>query len=325
MSTLHSKKLPSRILIAIGGNATHPENITGTSQEQKDIAANTARALLPLTLLENEIVVTHGNGPVVGKILMRQTLTRDRIPPMSLDICVAHSQGGIAYLLMQAMENALREAGSPRHVVCLLTQVEVDADDPAFDKPTKPIGPFFTEEEAGRISQELDWLMEEDAGRGWRHFVPSPKPKHICDISLIQALSQRGTVVIAGGGGGVPVVRGPKGVRHGVEAVIDKDHTSALMGNVLGIEDMMILTSVHKVSINFGKPEQRDLDRVTLEELRAYNREGHFAAGSMQPKIEAAIRFLEGGGKRVIIGQLEEAIDALSGKTGTQIVCNEDQ
>lgn len=317
-------KFPSRVLIAIGGNATHPDNITGTSEEQKAIAAHTAKALLPLTLLENELVVTHGNGPVVGKILMRQTLTRDRIPPMSLDICVAHSQGGIAYLLMQAMENALREAGSPRHVVCLLTQVEVDADDPAFRDPSKPVGPFFSEPDAEKISQEIGWLMKEDAGRGWRHVVPSPKPKHICDISLMQALSQRGTVVIAGGGGGVPVIRGPKGVRHGVEAVIDKDHTSALMGNVLGIEDMMILTSVPRVAVHFGTSRQQDLDRVTLEELRAYFKEGHFAAGSMKPKIEAAIHFLEGGGKRVIIGHLDEAMDALSGKTGTHIICHED-
>lgn len=325
MAELKSRKFPPRILIAIGGNATHPDNITGTSEEQKIIAAKTAKALLPLTLLENEIVVTHGNGPVVGKILMRQALTRDRIPAMSLDICVAHSQGGIAYLLMQAMENALREAGSPRHVVCLLTQVEVDGDDAAFENPSKPIGPFFSEEEAGKISQELGWFMKEDAGRGWRHMVPSPKPRHICDISLMQALSQRGTVVIAGGGGGVPVVRGANGVRHGVEAVIDKDHTSALMANVLGIEELMILTSVAQVSVHFGKPEQRELDRITLEELRAYHKEGHFAAGSMEPKIAAAIGFLEGGGRRVIIGHLDEAIDALSGKTGTHVVSHEDQ
>ncbi len=325
MPTSQSKKHPPRILIAIGGNATHPDNITGTSEEQKVIAANTAKALLPLTLLENEIVVTHGNGPVVGKILMRQTLTRDRIPPMSLDICVAHSQGGIAYLLMQAMENALREAGSPRHVACLLTQVEVDPQDPAFDNPTKPIGPFFSESDARAISEEIGWLMKEDSGRGWRHVVPSPKPRHICDISLVQALSQRGTVVIAGGGGGIPIIRGPKGVRSGVEAVIDKDFTSALMGNVLGIEVMMILTSVQRVSVNFGKPGQRDLNIVTLDELRNYHEEGHFAEGSMGPKIQAAINFLDGGGKRVIIGSLEEAMDALSGKTGTHIVCHEDR
>ncbi len=172
-------QIPRRLLVAIGGNATHPENIKGTSDEQKAIAARTARSLLPLAQLDNELVITHGNGPVVGKILMRQTLTRDRIAPMSLDICVAHSQGGIAYLLMQAMENALREADDARHVACLLTQVEVDAEDPAFENPTKPVGPFWSQSEAEAISRELGWLVKEDSGRGWRHVVPSPKPRHI--------------------------------------------------------------------------------------------------------------------------------------------------
>jgi len=325
MTILSKENLPKKVLVAIGGNATHPENIAGTSQEQKAIAASTAKALLPLMLEENELVVTHGNGPIVGKILMRQILTSNRIPPMSLDICVAHSQGGIAYLLMQAMENALREAGNPRHVACLLTQVEVDPADPAFDNPTKPIGPFFTEEEAGKISEELGWLMKEDSGRGWRHVVPSPKPRHICDISLIQVLAQRGNVVIAGGGGGIPIIRGPKGVRHGIEAVIDKDHTSAHMANVLGLDTLMILTTVSKVAVNFGKPSQRDLDRVTISEILKLDKEGHFAAGSMGPKIQAAIRFLEGGGKSVVIGRLEEAMEALSGETGTHIVRDKDE
>ncbi len=228
-------KIPDRILVAIGGNATHPEDIEGTSKEQKEIAAQTAKALLPLALLDNELVITHGNGPVVGKILMRQAMTRDTIAPMPLDICVAHSQGGIAYLLVQALENALREADSSRHVACLLTQVEVDENDPAFQNPTKPIGKFYSEQEAAKVGREMGWLMKEDAGRGWRHVVPSPKPKHVCDISLVQVLARRGTVVIAGGGGGIPVIRGPKGVRRGVEAVIDKDLTSAHMANVLGI------------------------------------------------------------------------------------------
>jgi len=312
--------IPRRLLVAIGGNATHPENIEGTSQEQEAIAARTAQALLPLALLDNELVVTHGNGPVVGKILMRQALTRHRIAPMPLDICVAHSQGGIAYLLMQAMENALREADSPRHVACLLTQVEVDPEDPAFANPTKPIGPFFDEDEARRIGRELGWTMKEDSGRGWRHVVPSPRPRHVCDISLVQVLARRGTIVIAGGGGGIPVVRGPKGVRHGVAAVIDKDLTSAHMANVLGIEVLMILTAVRRVAINYGKPGQRDLDRVTVREIRRLQAEGHFPPGSMGPKIEAAIRFLEGGGERVIIGHLEEAMAALGGETGTHIV-----
>lgn len=312
--------IPDRILVAIGGNATHPEDIEGTSREQKTIAAITAQALLPLAMLDNELVITHGNGPVVGKILMRQTLTRDKIAPMPLDICVAHSQGGIAYLLVQAMENALREADNSRHVACLLTQVEVDENDPAFQNPSKPIGAFYDEEEALRIGQELGWLMKEDAGRGWRHVVPSPKPKHVCDISLVQVLTQRGTVVIAGGGGGIPVIRDLQGMRKGVHAVIDKDLTSAHMANVLGIGVLMILTAVPKVAINFGTPQQSELDHVTMRELRELHAEGHFPAGSMGPKIDAALRFLEGGGDRVIIAQLEEAMPALRGEAGTHVV-----
>jgi len=314
---------PGRLMVAIGGNATHPEDIEGTSSEQKAIAALTAEALLPLLMLDNELIITHGNGPVVGKILMRQTLTRDKIAPMPLDICVAHSQGGIAYLLMQAMENALREQGNQRHVTCLLTQVEVDPEDPAFANPSKPIGPFFEEEEAKKIGDELGWLMKEDSGRGWRHVVPSPKPKHVCDISLVQMLARRGTVVIAGGGGGIPVIRGPNGVRTGVAAVIDKDLTSAHMANVLGIETLMILTAVPKVAIHFGTDKQEYLDRVTLREIRKYQDEGHFPMGSMGPKIDAAIRFLEGGGERVIIGKIDEAMQALNGESGTRIVPND--
>lgn len=318
-----SYKIPDRILVAIGGNATHPGDIEGTSREQKAIAASTADSLLPLAMLDNELIITHGNGPVVGKILMRQALTRDTIAPMPLDICVAHSQGGIAYLLVQAIENALREADSARHVACLLTQVEVDKKDPAFDDPSKPIGAFYDAEEAERIGTELGWTMKEDSGRGWRHVVPSPKPRHICDISLIQVLARRGTVVIAGGGGGIPVIRGPKGVRHGVQAVIDKDLTSALMANVLGIELLMVLTAVPRISIHFGSPEQRELDQITTLELRRFQAEGHFPAGSMGPKVDAALQFLEGGGERVIIAHLEEAMPALRGETGTHIVAGD--
>lgn len=318
MRTLND--VPRRLVIAIGGNAVHPEDISGTSDEQKTVARLTAEALLPLAQLDNELVITHGNGPVVGKIMMRQMLTMDRIPPMSMDICVAHSQGGIGYLLMQAIENSLRDIGNQRHVASLLTQVEVDADDPAFQNPTKFVGPFFTEEEAKKISAELDWKMREDSGRGWRHVVPSPKPKHICDISLVEALVKRGTIVIAGGGGGVPVVRDAKGVRTGVAAVIDKDLTSAHIANVLGIDELLILTAVPRVAVNFGKPNQKELDEVTLAEIKAYQREGHFPPGSMGPKVDAAIRFLEGGGKRAIISHLDHAMAALRGETGTHVV-----
>ena len=313
-------EVPQRLVIAIGGNATHPENIAGSSAEQKEIARQTADALLPLALLDTELIITHGNGPVVGKILMRQALTRDRIPPMSLDICVAHSQGGIAYLLMQALENALREADSQRHVACLLTQVEVDPADPAFANPTKFVGPFFTAEQSAAVGRELGWTMKQDGARGFRHVVPSPVPKHVCDISLIEVLSKRGTIVIAGGGGGIPVVRGPKGVRHGIEAVIDKDLTTQHMAKVLGIDTIMLLTAVPKVAVHFGTPEQKFLDSVTLPEIRKLNAEGHFPAGSMGPKIDAAIRFIAGGGKHVVIAKLTDAVAALRGETGTHIV-----
>ncbi|HYG86749.1 MAG TPA: carbamate kinase [Azospirillum sp.] len=317
------EEIPNRLIIAIGGNAMHPEGSRGSAQEQKQIAADTARSLLPVMELGTELVITHGNGPVVGKMLLRHAIARGRVEPMPLDICVAHSQGGIAYLLMQALENALRAKGNPRHVVCLLTQVEVDPNDPAFENPTKPIGYFYTEEEARALSAEMGWNMREDSGRGWRHVVPSPLPKHIVDISLIQTVANSGSVVIAGGGGGVPVVREGLGQRRGVEAVIDKDRTTALMANVLGIKDMIILTAVSRVAIDYGKPSQRNLDRISLSEIRRLHAEGHFPPGSMGPKIDAAIEFLEGGGRRVMIGRLEEAIPMLRGETGTHIMADE--
>lgn len=324
MAAAVAPALPSRIVVAIGGNATHPEEIRGTAGEQKEIAALTARSLLPLALADNELVLVHGNGPVVGKILMRQALTADRVPPMTLDICVAHSQGGIAYLLMQAIENELRLKGNGRHCTCLLTQVEVDAADPAFKNPTKYIGPFFSEEEAKSVGAELGWRMKQDGARGWRHVVPSPKPKHICDISLVKVLARRGNIVISGGGGGIPVVRQQDGTRVGIEAVIDKDMTSALMANVLGYDTLLILTAVSKVAVDFGRPQQRWLDRVTLRELKAFHAAGQFPAGSMGPKIDAAISFIEGGGERVIIARLDEAMPALEGRTGTH-VCADDE
>ena len=283
---------PPRLLVAVGGNAIHPEGILGTVEEQESFAAATGRALLPLMTLDNQLVITHGNGPVVGKILMRQAIARERVTPMSLDICVAHSQGGIAYLLMQALENALREIGNPRHVACLLTQVEVDENDPAFDAPSKPVGYFYDAAEAEAMAEETGWTMREDSGRGWRHVVPSPRPRYVVEISLVRMLMERKTVVIAGGGGGIPVVRGPKGVRRGIEAVIDKDLTSALMANVLGIDTMMILTAVPRVAIDFGTPGERALERVNLSEIRRHLADGQFPPGSMGPKIEAAIRFL---------------------------------
>ena len=314
--------LPKRLLIAVGGNAIHPDSTQGTVTEQLDLAAQASEALLPIMQMDNELVITHGNGPVVGKILMRQAIARHQVAPMTMDICVAHSQGGIAYLLMQALENSLRQVDNRRHVVCLLTQVEVDPNDPAFQDPSKPVGFFFTEEEAKDVTQTLGWEMREDAGRGWRHVVPSPQPKHIIDISLIETVIKSGAVAIAGGGGGIPVVREANGTRRGIEAVIDKDLCSAHMANVLGIDTMMILTAVPRVAVHFGTPQQRELDQVSLSELRAFHADGHFPPGSMGPKVEAAIKFLEGGGRHAIIAHLCEAGQAFRGEAGTHVLAD---
>ncbi len=312
--------IPRRMIVAVGGNAIDAPGADDSPEAQKAVAAETAKAMLPLLLLDNQLVITHGNGPQVGKLLLANAIARERITAQSLDILVAQTQGATAYILSQAFENALREAGSPRHVVGLVTQVEIDPQDPAFGDPSKPVGPFFSEREARALAEELGVTMKEDAGRGWRYVVPSPQPRHICDISLVEALMCLQTVVIAGGGGGVPVVRDELGRRRGVEAVIDKDLTTAAMANVLGIADMMILTGVERVALDFGKPGERELSRVTLSELRGYRAQGHFPPGSMGPKVDAAIRFLEGGGRRAIITRLDAALPALRGETGTHIV-----
>jgi carbamate kinase len=319
-----SLDIPRRLIVAVGGNAIDPAGSRGTPEEQKAIAEATAKTMLPLLELDNQLVIVHGNGPQVGKLLLANAAAQERVAPQSLDILVAQTQGALAYILSQAFENALREAGNPRHVVGLVTQVEVDPRDPAFRNPTKPVGPFFSETEARALAQELGVTVKEDSGRGWRYVVASPKPRHICDISLVESLMCTRTVVIAGGGGGIPVVRDEQGRRHGVEAVIDKDLTTAVMANVLGIRDMMILTAVPRVAINFGKPNQKELEQVSASDMRRYLAEGHFPPGSMGPKIEAALRFLEEGGKRVIITSLDTAVPALKGETGTHIVNDHD-
>jgi carbamate kinase len=307
------------LLVAIGGHAVHPDSIKGTTEEQEQVADAAAQALVPLIKNSNKVLLTHGNGPVVGKILMRMMMTRHAIPPMRLDVCVAHSQGGIGYILIQSLENALRRAGIERQAACVVTQVEVERDDPAFGAPSKPIGPFFSEQEAKDLEAK-GWRMMEDAGRGWRHCVPSPVPQKIVNLGVIETLLQAGTLVIAGGGGGVPVVRGKDGSYTGIEAVVDKDLTSTLLARSLGIADFLILTAVERASIHYGTPQQRPLERVTLSQMKRYQAEGHFAKGSMGPKVEAAIRHVEAGGRRAIIGHLEHASAALEGRSGTHVV-----
>ena len=316
------RELPpaQRLVVAIGGNATHPENIRGTTAEQEEIAARAARALRPLVEAAREIVITHGNGPVVGKIMLRQYYAREHIPPMRLDVCVAHSQGGIGHLLMQGLEDELARAEIERRVACVITRVEVNEGDEAFAHPTKPVGPFFSAEEAAELARTLGWNMVEDAGRGWRYLVPSPRPRRILDLELIAGLARQGIVVIAAGGGGIPMVRRADDSYAGVPAVVDKDLASALLAAELGYETLLILTAVPRVLVHFRTPRERPLERVGGAELEALYREGHFAEGSMGPKVRAALDFLAAGGRRAVIAHLDQAAEALGGKAGTHVL-----
>ena len=308
------------LLVALGGNALSPARGTGTIDEQIGITRRTVRTLARLALPGVRLVITHGNGPVVGKILLRQYYAREHVPPMRLDVCVAHSQGGIAHLLMQGMEDELARYDVERRVACVLTRVEVDGDDPGFTHPSKPIGPFFSAEEARNLERTLGWTMMEDAGRGWRYIVASPRPRRILDLDLVASLSDQGYVVIAAGGGGIPVVRRPDGSHAGVPAVIDKDLTSALLATSIGADTLLMLTAVQRVAVDFGKPSQRALERVTASELAALQEAGHFGKGSMGPKVDGALRFLAAGGRRAIIAHLDEAVPALDGSAGTHVV-----
>lgn len=318
MTVSHSP--PKRLVLAIGGNATHPENIRGTTAEQEEIAARAARSLRPAVEACPEVVITHGNGPVVGKILLRQFYARDHVPPMRLDVCVAHSQGGIGHLLMQGLEDEFARNDIDRRVACVVTRVAVNADDDAFKNPTKPIGPFFTKEEADELHRTNGWLMVEDSGRGWRYVVPSPKPRQILDLDLIISLAKQGIVVIAAGGGGIPMVLRADGSYSGVPAVIDKDHTSAVLANQIEADTLLLLTGVDRVAVDFRKPTQRNLETVTASELREFHKEGQFPPGSMGPKVQAALNFLAGGGQRCIIAHLDKIGEALAGRTGTHVV-----
>jgi carbamate kinase len=311
--------LPERLLVAIGGNAMNSENAGSTARTAVARSDDAARALLPLLLGCRQLVITHGNGPVVGEILLRQFHAREVVPPMPLDVCVAASQGVIGYQIVQALENALITAGQARAVAYLLTEVEVDANDPGFSAPSKPVGPFFSPDKA-RVMAADGWSMMEDAGRGWRLAVPSPAPRGIVNLSVLDVALRSGSIVVAGGGGGIPVVRGADGTRSGVRAVIDKDLTSALLARALGIDLLLILTSVPRVAIRFRQPGERWLDTVRSGQLRRYREEGQFAPGSMEPKVDAALAFLAGGGRRVIIAQLQDAMAAIRGETGTHVV-----
>ena len=310
-----------RILTALGGNAILQRGQKGSAEEQAENVEKTAEQIVRMIKAGHDVVVTHGNGPQVGAILIQNELGSSSVPAMPMDVCGAESQGMIGYMFCQSFQNIFAREGMKEHeAVCLVTRVEVDGDDPAFARPAKPVGPFSTEEAARRRMAETGEAWAEDAGRGWRRVVPSPEPRAVVDEKAINSLLEKGFTVIASGGGGIPVIRTPGGVLKGVEAVIDKDLAAERLAAAVGAEVLMIFTDVPGAAINYGRPDMKWLGRVTADELEAYEKEGHFRAGSMGPKIRAAIRFVKRGGNRAAIASLEDALEALEGKAGTQVV-----
>ena len=314
-----------RFVIALGGNAILPVGLEGTFEQQLNITRKTMDTVTLLAGQGHEIVLTHGNGPVVGNIVLRcdagQAL--HGIPAMPMFVCGADSQGGLGFMLQQALQNSLKAAGLSHPVAAVVTQVRVDEKDPAFDNPTKPIGPFYDEQQAIEVRAETGWTVVKDAGRGWRRVVPSPQPIEVMEYEAIKAMADAGVLVIAVGGGGVPVKINDANELEGVDAVIDKDRASDLLGRLIGADTLVIITQVDKVYARFGEPDQEALDVLTVERARQMLADGEFPAGSMGPKIESAVSFLAGGGREVIITSPEEFLNSVEGKGGTRIVAAE--
>lgn len=308
-----------KIVIALGGNALQSGNGPATAEAQLDVVKKTCERIAEISSRGYEIAVVHGNGPQVGRIVMASEAAKDVTPAMPFDVCGAMSQGYIGYHIQQCLKYALNKANKNVPVVTVATQMVVDEKDPGFANPTKPIGPFYSEEEAKALQAEKGYSVKEDAGRGWRRVVASPIPKKIVEIDAINKLWDS-TVVISCGGGGIPVVEKPNGQLEGVAAVIDKDFAAELLAEQVDADTLMILTEVEKVAINFNKPNQEDLSKLNLEQAAKYCEEGQFASGSMLPKVQAAMKFVRAyPNKKAIITSLDKAVDALEGKTGTVI------
>jgi carbamate kinase len=308
------------IVIAIGGNSLIKDAQHMSVADQYAAVVETARHITDLLERRYRIVITHGNGPQVGFILIRSEHTRGLLHQVPLDSIVADTQGALGYQIQQALENEFRRRGFKASVATIVTQTLVDRDDPAFAKPSKPIGQFYTAEEAQERRRVEKWAMVEDAGRGWRRVVPSPRPTRIIESKVITHLVKAGYVVVAAGGGGIPVVADEQGMLSGTAAVIDKDLASAVLASEIGADRLVISTAVEKVCLNFGKPNQASVDSMTVAEAKRYIAEGHFQAGSMLPKIEACVQFLEQGGGDALITCPEALSSALDGHTGTRIV-----
>ena len=304
-----------RMVIALGGNAIKKATERGTAEEQIKNVRETCECLWKL-FRDHDIVITHGNGPQVGSILIQQESGEPYVPGMPLDICVAESQGLIGYLIQQSLRNVLITHGIQKDVVTVITQVAVDEKDPAFRNPTKPVGPFYSKEKAEELKNKGISVME-DAGRGYRRVVPSPDPNQILEADIIKLLLNQGIIVIGAGGGGVPVK--DRRTLCGIEAVVDKDLASEILAESISADYLIVLTDVEQVALNYGKENQKNLDVLTVKEAETYLKEGHFAPGSMKPKITAAVRFLRAGGKKVIITSPQKVSEALKGRGGTEI------
>lgn len=310
-------------LVAIGGNALVSDNEHASIADQFAAAQGMARSLRALIQEGWSLVIVHGNGPQAGFILRRSDLVArlaPELPKLALDLTVADSQGGIGYILASSLINELRAAGLPSRVAALITHVEVSPNDPAFQTPSKPIGTFYTEEQAQRMRRTEGWTIVEDAGRGWRRVVPSPLPITILELGAITALAQEGYAVIAGGGGGIPLVAAADGSFEGVEAVIDKDFTSVLLASALDVDMLMMTTAVAQLALDFGTPSQRPLERLTMDEAERHLEAGQFPPGSMGPKVEAILQFLRAGGRGALITSPDLLVEALRGRTGTRFV-----
>ncbi|GFN34343.1 carbamate kinase [Tepidimicrobium xylanilyticum] len=308
-----------KIVIALGGNALQDGNKGATAEAQLEIVRETVKHLADIIEDGNTVIITHGNGPQVGRIVIQNEIASDVTPAMPFDVCGAMSQGMIGYHIQQALGDELRKRGIQKPVATVVTQVVVDKKDPAFNNPTKPIGPFYSKEEAAKINEEKGYIMIEDSGRGYRRVIASPEPKRIVELETIKTLLEKDNVVIAVGGGGIPVIE-EEGILNGVAAVIDKDLASQRLAEDIDADILIILTAVDNVAINFGNPNQRNLNRVNTQDMRKYVDEGHFAPGSMLPKVLAGIRFVESKpGRKAIITSLQKAKDALKGLSGTII------
>ncbi|MBI1912445.1 MAG: carbamate kinase [Deltaproteobacteria bacterium] len=309
-----------KIIISLGGNAIVRRGEKGTIEEQFENARIACGYIANLVKAGHSIIITHGNGPIVGNIVIQNETAKNITPPMPLYICDADSEGGIGFVIQQSLYNRLHKTHNIKDVITVVTQVVVDASDPAFKQPAKPVGPFYSKEEAKTLISEKGWIMAEDSNRGYRRVVPSPKPKRVVEADAIGRLAAQGIIVIAAGGGGVPVIEiDEEGTLAGIDAVIDKDLATSLLARQVKAERFINLTQIDRVYLNFGKPDQTGLSELSVEDARKYMNAGQFAAGSMGPKIEAAIEFLEGGGKEVIITTPELIEEAMQGRAGTRI------